>query len=102
MHCWMNGRPEAAQWRPMTLLSGGQQALACLALHFAIQQAYPSPFYFFDEVRTCGSGFYWDLRRHLRALCLSSQSGMQVGASLTLTSREDVTSSVSLLPLLAG
>lgn len=30
--------------------AGGQQALATLALSFALQAAYPSPFYFFDEI----------------------------------------------------
>ena len=31
-------------------MSGGQQALATLALSFALQAAFPSPFYFFDEI----------------------------------------------------
>lgn len=32
------------------MLSGGQQALATLTLSFALQAAFPSPFYFFDEI----------------------------------------------------
>lgn len=32
------------------MLSGGQQALATLSLSFALQAAFPSPFYFFDEI----------------------------------------------------
>ena len=38
------------RWRPFPTLSGGQQALATLALCFALQAAFPSPFYFFDEI----------------------------------------------------
>lgn len=43
-------RPDAHRSRPFALLSGGQQALATLALSFALQAAFPSPFYFFDEI----------------------------------------------------
>ncbi|PRW44928.1 nuclear condensin complex subunit isoform A [Chlorella sorokiniana] len=43
-------RPDRQQWRPFQALSGGQQALATLALCFALQAAFPSPFYFFDEI----------------------------------------------------
>ena len=32
------------------MLSGGQQALATLSLSFALQAAFPSPLYFFDEI----------------------------------------------------
>ena len=39
-----------SRWRPFPTLSGGQQALASLALAFAMQSAFPSPFCFFDEV----------------------------------------------------
>ena len=39
-----------SRWRPFPTLSGGQQALATLALAFAMQSAFPSPFCFFDEV----------------------------------------------------
>ncbi|KAL6754438.1 P-loop containing nucleoside triphosphate hydrolase protein [Haematococcus lacustris] len=46
----LNVRPDQHRWRPLGSLSGGQQALASLALSFAIQAALPSPFYFFDEV----------------------------------------------------
>lgn len=37
-------------WRHFHSLSGGQQALAALALCLSLQAAAPSPFYFFDEV----------------------------------------------------
>jgi chromosome segregation protein len=43
-------RPDQHKWRPFSTLSGGQQALAALALSFALQAAFPSPFYFFDEI----------------------------------------------------
>ncbi len=43
-------RPDNRSWRPFPALSGGQQALATLALSFALQAAYPSPLYFFDEI----------------------------------------------------
>lgn len=43
-------RPDAHRSRPFRSLSGGQQALATLALSFALQAAFPSPFYFFDEI----------------------------------------------------
>ncbi len=43
-------RPDNRAWRPFPALSGGQQALATLALSFALQTAYPSPLYFFDEI----------------------------------------------------
>ncbi|KAI3436873.1 hypothetical protein D9Q98_006283 [Chlorella vulgaris] len=43
-------RPDRQRWRPFGSLSGGQQALATLALCFALQAAAPSPFYFFDEI----------------------------------------------------
>ena len=43
-------RPNARSWRPFAALSGGQQALATLALSFALQAAYPSPLVFFDEI----------------------------------------------------
>lgn len=43
-------RPDAHRSRPFGSLSGGQQALATLALSFALQAAFPSPFYFFDEI----------------------------------------------------
>lgn len=43
-------RPDRVRWRPFPSLSGGQQALATLALCFALQAAFPSPFYFFDEI----------------------------------------------------
>ncbi len=42
-------RPDQHRWRPFPTLSGGQQAVATLALAFAMQAAFPSPFYFFDE-----------------------------------------------------
>ena len=45
------GTPAPSRWRPFPTLSGGQQALATLALAFAMQSAFPSPFCFFDEVR---------------------------------------------------
>jgi hypothetical protein len=39
------------QARPLApIIAGGQQALATLALSFSLQAAYPSPFYFFDEI----------------------------------------------------
>ena len=43
-------RPDSRAWRTFPALSGGQQALATLALSFALQAAYPSPLYFFDEI----------------------------------------------------
>ncbi len=43
-------RPDAHAWRPFAALSGGQQALATLALSFALQAAHPSPLVFFDEI----------------------------------------------------
>ncbi len=43
-------RPDTHRSRPFGSLSGGQQALATLALSFALQAAFPSPFYFFDEI----------------------------------------------------
>ena len=43
-------RPDNRAWRPFLALSGGQQALATLALSFALQAAYPSPLYIFDEI----------------------------------------------------
>ena len=46
-----SGTPAPSRWRPFPTLSGGQQALATLALAFAMQSAFPSPFCFFDEVR---------------------------------------------------
>jgi chromosome segregation ATPase len=46
----LNVRPDQHRWRPFMSLSGGQQALATLAVAFAMQAAFPSPFYFFDEV----------------------------------------------------
>lgn len=42
--------PDQHGWRPFAALSGGQQALATLALCFALQAAAPSPIYFFDEI----------------------------------------------------
>ncbi|KAK9828821.1 hypothetical protein WJX72_002267 [[Myrmecia] bisecta] len=45
-----NVRPDSSKWRPFASLSGGQQSLASLALSFALQAAFPSPFYFFDEI----------------------------------------------------
>lgn len=43
-------RPDRQRWRPFAALSGGQQALATLALCFALQAAFPAPFFFMDEV----------------------------------------------------
>lgn len=43
-------RPPGQRWRPFAALSGGQQALAALALSFALQELFPSPFYWFDEI----------------------------------------------------
>ena len=34
-------------------LSGGQQALAALALSFALQAQLPAPFFFLDEIDAC-------------------------------------------------
>lgn len=52
-------RPDRSRWRPFPSLSGGQQALATLALCFALQAAFPSPFYFFVR-----------MGRARRAICL--------------------------------
>lgn len=49
-HCSICCRPDGHFSRPFGSLSGGQQALATLALSFALQAAFPSPFYFFDEI----------------------------------------------------
>ncbi|GAX80032.1 hypothetical protein CEUSTIGMA_g7471.t1 [Chlamydomonas eustigma] len=46
----LNVRPDSHKWRPFNILSGGQQAMAALAVSFAFQSAFPCPFYFFDEV----------------------------------------------------
>ncbi|KAK9831195.1 hypothetical protein WJX74_007025 [Apatococcus lobatus] len=46
----VNVRPAGQRWRSFGMLSGGQQALATLSLSFALQAAFPSPFYFFDEI----------------------------------------------------
>lgn len=46
----LNVRPDQHMWRPFNSLSGGQQALACLALSFAMQAAFPAPFFFYDEI----------------------------------------------------
>lgn len=46
----LNIRPDGHRWWQFSSLSGGQQALAMLALSFALQAASPSPFYFFDEI----------------------------------------------------
>ena len=43
-------RPDNGSWRSFAALSGGQQALAALALCLAFQAVAPSPFYFFDEI----------------------------------------------------
>ncbi|GAQ89011.1 Putative acetylglucosaminyltransferase EXT1 [Klebsormidium nitens] len=43
-------RPDRHKWRNFSTLSGGQQALAALALSFSLQAVFPSPFYFFDEI----------------------------------------------------
>eukprot|EP00698_Gefionella_okellyi_P014062 TRINITY_DN3882_c0_g1_i1.p1 TRINITY_DN3882_c0_g1~~TRINITY_DN3882_c0_g1_i1.p1 ORF type:complete len:765 (+),score=171.36 TRINITY_DN3882_c0_g1_i1:1172-3466(+) len=47
----LNVRPDrTAGWKPFPSLSGGQQALAWLALCLAIQSHFPAPFYLFDEI----------------------------------------------------
>jgi hypothetical protein len=46
-------RPPGSRWRSFSALSGGQQALAALALSFALQDVMPSPFTFFDEIDAC-------------------------------------------------
>ncbi|MCO5599325.1 hypothetical protein L7F22_053426 [Adiantum nelumboides] len=43
-------RPGQHKWCSFSILSGGQQALAALALSFSLQHQFPSPFYFFDEI----------------------------------------------------
>lgn len=43
-------RPDRQKWCNFSSLSGGQQALAALALSFSLQSQFPSPFYFFDEI----------------------------------------------------
>eukprot|EP00899_Mesostigma_viride_P020500 jgi/Mesvir1/28451/Mv15874-RA.1 len=45
-----NVRPDKHKWRAFSCLSGGQQALASLALSLSLQAVFPSPFNFFDEV----------------------------------------------------
>lgn len=37
-------------WKPVELLSGGQQALAALALTLGMSAVYPCPFYCVDEI----------------------------------------------------
>jgi hypothetical protein len=48
--CTPRLRPDEHRWRPFASLSGGQQALASLALSLALQAVRPSPFVFLDEV----------------------------------------------------
>eukprot|EP00955_Chlamydomonas_euryale_P051940 355021-Chlamydomonas_euryale.AAC.3 len=43
-------RPDVHRWRSFAILSGGQKSLSTLALAFAMQSVYPSPFYVMDEV----------------------------------------------------
>ena len=55
MHCKeitasASGLAGAYQWKSVMSMSGGQQALASLALTLAINEAYPSPFLFIDEI----------------------------------------------------
>lgn len=66
-------RPDAHRSRPFASLSNGQQALATLALSFALQAAFPSPFYFFDEIDSA-----LDTRNASRvADYIASQTGAQ-------------------------
>jgi len=46
----VEARPGGKNLRRLSLLSGGERALAALALAFAIFRARPSPFYVLDEV----------------------------------------------------
>ncbi|KAF8068237.1 dscc1 [Scenedesmus sp. PABB004] len=46
----LHAQPDGGAWRRFAALSGGQQALAALALSFALQALCPSPFYVYDEV----------------------------------------------------
>eukprot|EP01126_Amoeba_proteus_P007678 TRINITY_DN12756_c0_g1_i1.p1 TRINITY_DN12756_c0_g1~~TRINITY_DN12756_c0_g1_i1.p1 ORF type:complete len:197 (-),score=45.06 TRINITY_DN12756_c0_g1_i1:190-780(-) len=43
-------KPDRRQWKSFKSLSGGQKDLATLALSFAINKVFPSPFYLLDEV----------------------------------------------------
>lgn len=45
-----NRSPDGRGWRPLGALSGGQLALASLALSLALQAVFPAPFYVYDEV----------------------------------------------------
>ena len=48
-HFAVQVRPDRV-WKDFHSLSGGQKALAALALSLAFQRLYPSPLYIFDEV----------------------------------------------------
>lgn len=43
-------KPDRTHWREFGALSGGQQALAALALTLSFQECFSSPFYLFDEI----------------------------------------------------
>jgi chromosome segregation protein len=43
-------RPSGRKWLPLTMLSGGERALAAIALLFSLLKIRPSPFCFLDEV----------------------------------------------------
>ena len=43
-------RPDTAAWRPFSQLSGGQQALAALALSFAVHSTKRAAWFLCDEV----------------------------------------------------
>lgn len=70
-------RPPGARWRAFASLSGGQQALAALALSFALQARLPSPFYFFDEIDACGCKGAWGQR----SACHQAATWRQAGVS---------------------
>jgi len=43
-------RPSGRKWLPLTMLSGGERALAAIAILFSLLKIRPSPFCFLDEV----------------------------------------------------
>jgi chromosome segregation ATPase len=47
---WFQVKPDRNQWRSFNDLSGGQKAVAALALSLAINDVFPSAIYLFDEI----------------------------------------------------
>jgi len=64
-------RPDNSAWRNFSGLSGGQQALAAVALCLALQSAAPSPIFYFDEIDAALD--YLNARRLARVLADKSR-----------------------------